>query len=69
MAVSGEELLCALVPRLNASFKLTRATIDRAIDEAVTKVGYSRASNDHCPGSHHFVLGRDVSLIYYHTYL
>ena len=31
-------------PRLNASF--TRATIDGAIDEAVTKLDYSRASDD-----------------------
>ena len=60
MAVSGEESLSTLVPRLNASF--TKATIDRAIDEAVTKLGYSRGSNDQ-------VVGRDVSLIYHHTYL
>ena len=58
MAVRGAELLCASVPRLNASF--TRDTIDRAIHEAVTKLGYSRASGDQVVAIREFVLGRDV---------
>ena len=58
MAVRGAELLCASVPRLNASF--TRDTIDRAIHEAVTKLGYSRASNDQVVAIREIVLGRDV---------
>ena len=58
MAVRGAELLCASVPRLNASF--TRGTIDRAIHEAVTKLGYSRASSDQVVAIQEFVLGRDV---------
>ena len=58
MAVRGAELLCASVPRLYASF--TRDTIDRAIHEAVTKLGYSRASSDQVVAIREFILGRDV---------
>ena len=61
MAVRGAELLCASVPRLNASF--TRDTIDRAIHEAVTKLGYSRASNDQVVAIREIVLGRDVFVL------
>ena len=55
MAVGGEESLCALVPRLNASFKIIRA-----IDGAVTKLGYGRASDDQVVTIRELVLGRDV---------
>ena len=58
MAVRGAELLCASIPRLNASF--TRDMIDRAIHEAVTKLGYSRASGDQVVAIREFVLGRDI---------
>ena len=58
MLVRGAELLCASVPRLNASF--TRDTIARAIHEAVTKLGYSRANGDQVVAIREFVLLQDV---------
>ena len=54
MAIRGAELLCASVPRLNASF--TRDMIH----EAVTKLGYSRTSGDQVVAIQEFVLERDV---------
>ena len=56
MAASATKSLS--VPRLNTSFP--SATIDRAITEAVGKLGYSRATGDQASAIREFAVGRDV---------